>query len=156
MKRALRLTLAAGAAAAVAMWTLAAVAVWWLLQAAAGALEGGSPAAAMQAVTAWTERPWVQHWLDRHEAEALLDGVDWLLGLGGGPVVWLGTVLAFLGAALVIAWGGGIVLAVLAGWAVIALLRRLGNWWRDRAAWPWAPRTPPAAPAASVIATSGG
>ena len=154
MRPALRLTLTAAAAVAAALWTLAALGVWWLLQATAGALEGGSPAAAMQAVTAWTERPWVQHWLDAGEAEALRDGVDWLLGLGGGPVVWLGSVLAFLGAVLVIAWAGGIVLAVLAGWAAIALLRRLAGWWRSGAGWPWPARPQPAAPAASGIAMS--
>lgn len=132
--RGLRLTLAAGGALALALWTLAAVAAWWLLQAAAGALDAGSTAAAMQAVTAWTERPWVRHWLDPEEAAALRDGLDWLMSLGGGPASWLGTAMVVLAAALLIGWAGGVVLALLAVWATVALLRRAGAWWQHRRA----------------------
>ncbi len=138
MSRTLRQTLMAAAVVAAALWTLAAFGAWWLLQAAAGALEAGSTATAMQAVTDWTERPWVRHWLDPDEALALRDGVDWLLGLGGGPAVWLGTALALLTAAVVMFWAGGLVLALLAAWAVFALWRRLAGWWRDSARRPWA------------------
>lgn len=138
--RGLRLALAAGGALAVALWTLAALAAWWLLQAAAGALDAGSTAAAMQAVTAWTERPWVRHWLDPDEAAALRDGIDWLMHLGGGPAAWLGTAMALLAAALLIGWAGGLVLAALAVWATLALLRRGGAWWREARGKPWRDR----------------
>ncbi len=140
MSRALKQTLAAGAVLAVSAWTLAAVGAWWLLQATAGALEGGSTATAMQAVTAWTDRPWVRHWLDPQETEALRDGIDWLFGLGGGPLAWAGTALTLLTIALVVFWAGGLVLAVLAVWASVALLRRSATWWRQGAPGPWTSR----------------
>ncbi len=148
MSRALRLTLAAGAACAVALWTLAALAAWWLLQAAAGALDGTSPAAALQTIGAWTDRPWVRHWLDPQDAAALRDGADWLLGLAGGPATWLGTVLVWLGAALLAAWAGGLVLATLAAWALRALVRRLVLAWREGVLWPWTSRPPTPGPVA--------
>lgn len=136
MSRGLRITLAAGAGLAVALWTLAALAAWWLVQAAAGALDAGSAAAAMQAVDGWTARPWVQHWLDPDEAAALRDGIDWLLGLGGGPAAWLGTATALLAAALLIGWAGGLVLAALVAWALLSLLRRAATAWpQGRSAW---------------------
>jgi len=144
MSRALKLSLAAGAACAVALWTLAALGTWWLLQAAAGALDGASPTAALQTIGAWADRPWVRHWLDPQETAALLDGADWLLGLAGGPSPWLATVLAWLGAALVVAWAGGLMLAALTAWGTRALIRRLGLAWREGVLWPWTSRGPTA------------
>ncbi|HRH89070.1 MAG TPA: hypothetical protein PLO41_19655 [Rubrivivax sp.] len=150
MSRTLKVLLLAAGGVAVALWTLAALGAGWLLQAAAGALDGGSSAAAMQAVTVWTERPWVRHWLDPDEAAVLLDAVDWLLGLGGGPHAWLGTALVVLGAALVMVWAGGLVLALLAALLAVALLRRLAAWLRDGVRWPWVSREPHAAPLAKA------
>ena len=148
MSRALNLTLAAGAACALTLWTLAALGAWWLLQAAAGALDGASPATALQTLGAWADRPWVRHWLDPQETAALLDGADWLLGLAGGPSAWLATVLAWFGAALVVAWAGGLVLAALTAWATHALVRRLGLAWREGVRWPWTLPGPTAGPVA--------
>ncbi|HEU4458568.1 MAG TPA: hypothetical protein VFR90_05550 [Methylibium sp.] len=139
MSRRMRLALGAGATVAAALWTLAAITAWWLLQAAGAALEGGSSAATVQAVTAWTERPWVQHWLDPDEAVALRDGIDWLLGLGGGPAVWLGSAMTLLGVALVLIWAGGLVLAALLAWGALALGRRLVEGWRSGVRWRWLP-----------------
>ncbi|MBE2243518.1 MAG: hypothetical protein IAE86_12230 [Burkholderiaceae bacterium] len=150
MSRTLKVLLLAAGGVAVALWTLAALGAGWLLQAGAGALDGGSSAAAMQAVTAWTERPWVRHWLDPDEAAVLLDAVDWLLGLGGGPQAWLGTALLVLGTALVMVWAGGLVLALLAAVLVLALLRRLAAWWRGGARWPWRSREAQAGPLAGA------
>ena len=140
MSRTLKLLLLTTGGIAAALWTLFALGAWWLLQAGAGALEGGSPAAVMQAVAAWAERPWVRYWLDADEAAVLLDTVDWLLGLGGGPTAWLGTALVVVGVALIMAWAGGLVLALLAACVAVALLRRLTRWWRGGARWPWQAR----------------
>lgn len=134
MSRALRFTMVAGGLLAAALWTLTALAFWWLLQAAAGALDAGSSAAAMQVLTDWTTRPWVQRWLDVDEAAALRDAADWLLGLGGGPAAWLGTAMALLAAALLVGWAGGLVLAALAAWAAVALLRQAHACWQGRRA----------------------
>lgn len=147
MTRALRLTLAAGAATIAALWTLAAVGAGWMLLAGASALEGGSSAATLQAVAAWTERPWVRHWLDPHEADAVRDGADWLLGLGGGPAAWLGSALTLLGAALVMVWAGGLVLGALVGLAAMMLVQRWVEWWRNGPRWPSAARQAPVVPA---------
>jgi hypothetical protein len=121
MKHALRIALAAGTAVLAIMWTLAALGTWWLLQAGAFALEAQPTAVSLQAVMAWTERPWVRYWLDPHEAEALRDGVGWLLGLDGGPAAWLGSALTMLGAALLLVWAGGLLFGaagLLAAWVV--------------------------------------
>jgi len=152
MSRALKLSLAAGAACAVSLWTLAALGTWWLLQVAAGALDGASPTAALQTIGAWADRPWVRHWLDPQETAALLDGADWLLGSAGGPSSWLGTLMAWLGAALVVAWAGGLVLAALTAWATRALVVRLGLACREGVNWPWTSRGPTAGPVAGYSA----
>lgn len=137
MSRSMNRLLLAGAVVGTALWTLTAVGAWWLLQAAAGSLEGGSTAATMQAVTAWSERPWVRHWLDPQDVEMLRDGIDWLVHLGGGPGQWVGTALTWLAAALVMVWAGGLVLALVVAGLAFALMRRTGSWWRHGARGPW-------------------
>jgi hypothetical protein len=136
MKRALRIASATGAVVLVGLWTLVAVGAWWLLQAGASALDGQSAAATMQAVTAWTERPWVRQWLDPDEAAALLDGIDWLLGLGGGPSAWLAWALTLVGAALILVWGGGLLIGVLGLMLAWFVARRVVAWWRAGPRWP--------------------
>lgn len=137
MSRSLRYLLGAVAVGAVVLWTLAALVAWWVIQSAAGALDGATPAAAMQAAAAWAERPWVRAWLDPHEVQALLDGVAWLTGLGGGPAAWLSTALAVLAVVLVVSWAGGIVLALLAGIVTLLIARRASAWWGRGAPLPW-------------------
>lgn len=143
MSPSLRRLAIAGAITAATLWTLAAFGTWWLLQAALGTLEQGSAASVNQAIAAWTDRPWVQHWLDPHDAAALRDGVEWLLGLGGGPAAWLGMALVVLSVVVVATWVGGLVLGALGVWIVAAALGRLAGWWSAGAAWPWS-RQPPA------------
>jgi hypothetical protein len=140
MKRALRVTLAAGTVVLAGLWTLAALGTWWLLQAAAAALEGQPTAVSLQAVTSWAERPWVRFWLDPHEANALRDGVDWLLGLGGGPSVWVGSALTLLGVALILVWAGGLLLGALGLLAAWLVTRKALAWWRSADRRPWALR----------------
>lgn len=144
MNRTLRNTLVCGAVLAASMWTLAAFGAWWLLQAAAGALDGGSTASVMQAFNVWTDRTWVRHWLDPQDIDALRDGLDWLLSLGGGPAAWLGTALTLLTVALVVFWAGGLVLAALGVLAVVVATRRIAAWQRQGA--PWSKPTPAPVP----------
>jgi len=152
MKRALRIASATGVVVLVGLWTLAALGAWWLLQAGASALEGQSAAATLQAVTAWTERPWVRQWLDPDEAAALLDGIDWLLGLGGGPGAWVAWALTLIGAAVILVWAGGLVIGVLGLMLAWFVLRRVVAWWRAGPRWPaaWGRRTLVAREAESV------
>lgn len=146
MKPALRLAALACIVVLASLWTLTAVGAWWLLQAGAAALQAQPTADSLQAVMAWTERPWVRYWLEPHEAEALRDGLAWLLGLGGGPAVWLGSALTLLGVTLVLVWAGGLLFGALVLWAAWHLARRAFAWWRSGARAPWA--TPQGAPAA--------
>ena len=149
MKQTLRLAVIASIVVLASLWTLAAVGTWWLLQAGASALEAQPAAVSLQAVMAWTERPWVRHWLDAHEIDALRDGVTWLLGLGGGPAVWMGSALALLGIALVLVWAGGLLLGMAALAATWFVASRAVAWWRSGARGPWAarPHTPAVADA---------
>lgn len=120
-----------------ALWTLGALGLWWLLQAGATALASQPPELSLQALSAWTERPWVRYWLDPLAAEALLDAAHWLLGLGGGPAAWLGSALALLAFTLVLVWAGGLLLAAALAWATLALARAALRWWRSDRAWHW-------------------
>lgn len=138
MKRALSMVLVVGAGLLASLWTLAALGAWLLLQAGATALDAQPIAVTLQAVMAWTERPWVRYWLDRHEAEALLDGVGWLLGLGGGPAVWLGSALALLGVALVLVWAGGLLLGAVGLLVAGLITRRAIAWWQSGPGGRWA------------------
>ena len=133
MSRALRATLIAGLVVVASLWTAAALGAWWLVQAGASALEGQQPAVILQAVTGWTERPWARYWLDPHEVDALRDALAWLLDLGGGPAVWLGSAGVALGVALVLVWAGGLLLGVVALLAVWLLAHRVLTWWRSAA-----------------------
>lgn len=146
MSRALRLSLWAAAVVAVAGWTLLVLAAGWLLQALGGALAAMSPAAALQTLDAWLQRPWAMHWLGPGDAAALRDGADWLLGLGGGPAAWAGPVTGFLVTALAVAWAGGLVLAAAAAWVARAAWRALREGWRQVPAWPRRMGTGPADP----------
>lgn len=69
----------------------------------------------------------MRHWLDPDEAAALRDGVDWLLGLGGGPAAWLGTALWLLAAVAVVVWASGLLLAALGGAGAVMLVRALAR-----------------------------
>lgn len=138
MKPAHRVAWTAGIAVIAGLWTAAALGAWGLLQVGASALEAQSAAATVQAVAAWLERPWVRHWFDPQEADALRDGVDWLLGLGGGPAAWLGWVLALLGAALVLVWAGGLLLGAALLLAARLVARQALAWRRGGPRWPGA------------------
>lgn len=129
MRRALRAALIASTVVLASLWTLAAVGAWWLLQAGASAMDAQPAAVTLQAVDAWTERPWVRHWLDPDQAAALRDGVAWLLDLGGGPAAWLASAVALATVALILVWAGGLLLAavgVLASWLAIRWV--IGRW----------------------------
>lgn len=153
MNQPLRMAALAGTAVLAGLWTLAAAGAWWLLQAGGLALEAQPTAVSLQAVMAWTERPWVRYWLDPQEAAALRDGVDWLLGLGGGPQVWLGSALTVLGVALVLVWAGGLLLGAVGLWAGWLLARQASAWWRSGARGPWSVRQ--GAPAAGEAGLGG-
>jgi hypothetical protein len=140
MRPALRIALGTGALVATGLWTLLALGSWWLLQTGAAALEAQPAAASLQALTAWTERPWARLWLDPQEAEALRDGVHWLLGLGGGPAHWLSAALAWLGVALVLLWAGGLLLGALLLLGTWQLARWARARWQPAAGGPWAYR----------------
>ncbi|MCU0965311.1 MAG: hypothetical protein MUF08_09700 [Burkholderiaceae bacterium] len=140
MKQTLRIAALGGIVVLTSLWTLAAVGAWWLLQAGASALEAQPTAVSLQAVMAWTERPWVRYWLDPHEADAFRDVVTWLLSLGGGPAVWLGSALTLLGVALVLVWAGGLLLGAVGLWAAWLVMRQASAWWRSGARGPWAMR----------------
>ena len=71
MNKTLRVAGIAGIVVLAGLWTLAAVGTWWLLQAGASALEAQPMAVSLQAVMAWTERPWVRYWLEPGAADAL-------------------------------------------------------------------------------------
>lgn len=148
MSRALRIALGASAAAAALLWTLGVLGCWWLLQAGAALLEGHSPAAVLQAFTAWSERPWVRYWLDPYAAEALRDGLDWLLSLGQGAAAWTGPVLAWLGVVLLVVWAGGLLLGALSGLAVVLLVSSLRRRFGARPGWH---ASPPPAPEAGPV-----
>ncbi len=140
MKNGLRIALVAGTVVLAGLWTLAALGAWWLIQAGGTALEAQPVAVSVQAVMAWTERPWARYWLDPHEVDALRDGVSWILELGGGPTAWLGSTLTLLGVALVLVWAGGLLLGViglLVAWLVTRWALAL---WRSGAGRPWASR----------------
>lgn len=131
MKRTMRITALTGMVILAGLWTLTAAGAGWLLQAGASALEAQPTAVSLQALMAWTERPWVRYWLDPHEADALRDGVDWLLGIGGGPAVWLGSALTLLGVALVLVWAGGLLLGAVGLWAAWLVMSQASAWWRS-------------------------
>ena len=76
MKRAVRMAASPASCVLAGLWTLTAVGAWWLLQAGASALEAQPMAVSLQAVMAWTERPWVRYWLEPGAADALRDGVS--------------------------------------------------------------------------------
>ena len=149
MTRTLRLAVIASIVVLAGLWTLAAVGAGWLLQAGASALEAQPADVSLQAVMAWTERPWVRHGLDPHEIDALRDGVTWLLGVGGGPAVWMGSALVLLGIALVLVWAGGLLLGLAALAATCFVASRAVAWWRSGARGPWSarPHTPAVAEA---------
>jgi len=132
------------AALAFVAWTLTAVAAWWGLNASAHWLSGQSAASAVQWVTQWTERPWVQYWIDPHDIVALRDAVDWVLHLGGGPQSWVSTVVWALKVLLVMTWAGGVVLAMVSAWVAQRVaqwaVRRFAAWWRAGPQWPWQTR----------------
>lgn len=153
MSRTLRLAALAGLGVLASLWTLAAVGAWWLLQAGATALDVQPAAVTLQAVMSWTERPWVRYWLDPHEADALHDGVAWLLDVGGGPAVWLGSALTFLGVSLILLWAGGLLLGVAALLAACLVMRRALAWWRSGARGPWGLRQGAAAAGEAKPAT---
>ena len=138
MKRAVRMAAVAGIVVLASLWTLTAAGAWWLLQAGAAALEAQPTAVSLQAVMAWTERPWVRLWLEPHEIDALRDGFTWVLGLGGGPAAWLGSALTLLGIALLLVWAGGLLLGLASLVAVWLVARRALAWWLHRAHGPWA------------------
>lgn len=153
MNRAIRIALGGSTAVLAVLWTFAAMSAWWLLQAGSLALEAQPIAVSLQAVMAWTERPWVRYWLDPQESEALRDAVSWLFGLGGGPEAWLGSALTLLGAALLLVWAGGLLLGtagILVAWLVT---RRALAWWRSgsRAQWEFRPSAAPARETGSAI-----
>lgn len=145
MKQTLRLVALGGIVVLASLWTLAAVGAWWLLQAAASALDTQPTAVSLQAVMAWTERPWVRYWLDPQEADAFRDGATWLLNLSGGPAIWLGSALTLLGVALVLVWAGGLLLSAVGLWAAWLITRQTSAWCRSGARGPWAMRQAPPA-----------
>lgn len=145
MKRTLRIVALTGMVVLAGLWTLTAAGAWWLLQAGASAVEVQPTAVSLQAAMAWMERPWVRYWLDPHEADALRDGIDWLLGICGGPATWLGSALTLLGVALALVWAGGLLLGALGLWAAWLVMRQASEWWRSRGRGPWGMwRTAPA------------
>jgi hypothetical protein len=133
MTRAVRVAAVTSVVVLAGLWTLAAAGAWWLLQAGVSSLEAQPTAASVQAVMAWTERPWVRYWLDPHEAAALRDGVDWLLGLGGSSSVGLGSALTLMGIVLALVWAGGLLLGAVGLWAAWVVTRRVSAWWRSEA-----------------------
>lgn len=153
MKRAVRMAAVAGIVVLASLWTLTAAGAWWLLQAGATALEAQPTSVSLQAVMAWTERPWVRHWLEPHEIDALRDGFDWLQGLGGGPGAWLGSALTLLGIALFLVWAGGLLLGVASLLAAWLVARRAFAWWQHRARGPWAMQ--PGDPASGDVRPAG-
>ena len=146
MKPTLGFVLISGGVALAGLWTLGALGLWWLLHSGATALASQPPELSLQALSAWTERPWVRYWLDPLAAEALLDAGHWLLGLGGGPAAWLGSALALLAFVLLLVWAGGLLLAAAAAWAALALGRAALGWWRSDRIWPSSGRPAPCAP----------